>query len=276
MNKIPLDDSIAYAIAKLVDDAQAERRDPSHSDIGFEIQKAGLEKFDPNKPGQSPVGKMKRVRTVLISCFEEHAEKAEKFAYGLLSSIRANGGFRKESPNYVGDDEIKNLASALKSKGILFGADGSVTPLVLDGLSTDEYTEALSNYISRAKKGIEDSALIVGTGKDLMEAVAAHIMVEKFGTYSTASNFPTLLGQAFIALGMATSQDKKIEGEHPRKDIERNLYDLACSINRLRNKQGTGHGRPWIPDLTDDEAKETIHLIGLISDKMLRKLKESK
>ncbi len=75
---------------------------------------------------------------------------------------------------------------------------------------------------------------------------------------------------------MATSQDKKIEREHPRKEIERNLYDLACSINRLRNKQGTGHGRPWIPDLKDDESKEAIRFIGLISDKMLRKLKESK
>ncbi|MFZ3385189.1 MAG: abortive infection family protein [Candidatus Methanoperedens sp.] len=276
MNKIPLDDSIAYAIAKLVDDAQVERRDPSHSDILFEIQKAGLEKFDPNKPGQSPVGKMKRVRTVLASSFEDYAEKAEKFAYGLLSSIRANGGFRKESPNYVGDDETKNLASLLKPKGILLGEDGSITPLILDGLSEDEYTEAISNYISRAKKGIEDSALIVGTSKDLMEAVAAHIIVEKFGTYSTTSNFPTLLGQAFYALGMATSQDKKIAGEHPRKEIERNLYDLACYINRLRNKQGTGHGRPWIPDLSDDEAKEAIQLIGLISDKMFRKLKESK
>ncbi len=143
-------------------------------------------------------------------------------------------------------------------------------------MSADEYTEALSNYISRAKKGIEDSALIVGTSKDLMEAVAAHIIVEKFGTYSTTSNFATLMGQAFYALGMATSHDKKITGEHPRKEIERNLYDLACHINRLRNKQGTGHGRPWIPDLSDDEAKEAIQLIGLISDKMLRKLKESK
>ena len=276
MNKIPLDDSIAYAIAKLVDDAQVERRDPSHSDILFEIQKAGLEKFDPNKPGQSPVGKMKRVRIVLVSSFEGLAEKAEEFAYGLLSSIRANGGFRKESPNYVGDNEIKNLASALKPKGILLGGDGSVTPLILDGLSAREYTEALSNYISRAKKGMEDSALIVGTSKDLMEAVAAHIIVEKYGNYPTSSNFPTLLGQAFVVLGMATSQDKKVGSEHPRKEIERNLYDLACSINRLRNKQGTGHGRPWIPDLKDNEAKETIQLIGLISDKMLRKLKETK
>ena len=151
MNKIPLDDSIAYAIARLVDDAQVERRDPSHSDIFFEIQKAGLEKFDPNKSGQSPVGKMKRVRTVLVSSFEELAEKAEEFAYGLLSSIKASGGFRKGSPNYVGDNEIKNLANLLKPKGIILGEDGSVTPLILDGLSAREYTEALSNYISSVK-----------------------------------------------------------------------------------------------------------------------------
>jgi len=48
LNKIPLDDSIAYALARLVDDAMTERRDPSHSAIEFEIRKAGLLDFDPN------------------------------------------------------------------------------------------------------------------------------------------------------------------------------------------------------------------------------------
>jgi hypothetical protein len=276
MNRLPIDDSIAYALARLVDDAQSERRDPSHSDIGYEIQKAGLLDFDPNKQGLSPVGKMKRVRTVLVSSFEKYPEKAERFAFGLLSLIKANGGFRNDSPNYVGKDEINNLSSVLKSKGILLGIDGSLTPIILEGLSSDEVTEALENYISRAKKGIEDSALIVGTSKDLMEAVAAHVLFEKLGSYPTIANFPTLLGQAFIALGMATSQDKKIDGEHPRKEIERNLFDIACSINRFRNKQGTGHGRPWIPDLTNEEAIEAIQLVGIISDKMLKKLKEKR
>jgi hypothetical protein len=50
---------------------------------------------------------------------------------------------------------------------------------------------------------------------------------------------------------MATSYDKKVNGEHPRKDIERNMFNIACSINRLRNKQGTGHGRPWLHDVTE-------------------------
>ncbi len=216
---------------------------------------------------------MKRVRYVISSSYEIVPEKAELFAYGLISVIRANGGFRKESTNYVGKEEIDNLSNLLKAKGILLGIDGSLSRVMLDGLSIEETTDALRNYTMRAKKGFEDSALIVGTSKDLMEAVAAHVLLVKFGTYASTANFSTLLGQAFISLGMATSHDEKIKGEHPRKEIERNLFNIACSINRLRNKQGTGHGRPWIPDLTNEESVEAIQLIGIISENMLNKIK---
>lgn len=276
MNQIPLDDSVVYALAKLVDDAMTDRRDPSHSEIEFEISKAGLLDFDPNKPGLSSVGKMKRVRTVLIASLERFPEKAEKLAFGLISLIKANGGFRLGSPNYVGKDAIDNLVSVLKPKGILLGYDGSLSPVILDGLSVNEITEALENYITRAKKGLEDAALIVGTSKDLMEAVAAHVLLVKLGSYPSTANFPTLLGQAFVVLGMATPIDKKLDREQPQKEIERILFDLACSINRLRNKQGTGHGRPWLPDVSMEEAIESIQIIGIISDKMLKKLKNQK
>jgi hypothetical protein len=272
MTHIPLDDSIAYAIAKLVDDAQQkDRREPSHSEIEFEIKRVGLIEFDPNKPGVSPVGKMKRIRSVMVSSLEKQPAKAESFAFGIINLIKAHGGFREESPNFVGKNEIENLISLLKSKGILLSKDGSISSITLDGLSAEEVTEALQNYVDRAKKGFEDAALIVGTGKDLLEAVAAHVIQEKYGNYPTTVNFPTLLGQAFVSLGMATSQDKKEEGEHPRKEIERNLFDLACTINKLRNKQGTGHGRPFVPDLSNEEAVEAIRIIGIIADKMLSK-----
>lgn len=269
MNKLPLDDSIAYAIARLVDDSMSERRDPSHSEIEFQIGRVNLTKYDPNKPGFASVGKMKRVRTVLVAALEQDKDNAERFAYNIVALITSNGGFRNGSPNYVGNDAINNLKPLLRAKGILLGDDGSISPLVLDGLSIEEMSEALRTYISRAKKGDEDSALIVGTGKDLLEATAAHVLVIKTGTYPTTVNFPTLLGQAFIFLDMATSQTPKLPNEHPRKEIERNLFDIACSINRLRNKQGTGHGRPLLPDLKNAEAKEAVQMIGIIAEKML-------
>jgi len=275
VDKVPVNDTVIYALARLVDDAQTERRDPSHSDIGFQIKKAGLECSDPNKEG-TPVGKAKRVRAVLTWSIENKPESAEFFAAGMISSIRACGGFRENSPNFVGRDEIKNLSDALKQLGIFLAEDGSLTPLALESLSGEKLTKALEIYTQRAKKGIEDAALVVGTSKDLMEAVAAHVLQELWGQYPTAANFPTLLGQAFTALDMSTPAEKEISGEHPRKNMERKMYDLACAINRLRNKEGTGHGRPWLPDLSQDEAKAAIEFIGAISERMLNRLKRKK
>lgn len=42
-------------------------------------------------------------------------------------------------------------------------------------------TEALHAYVRRAKKGSMDSALLAGTGKDLLEAVAKHVLLVKWG-----------------------------------------------------------------------------------------------
>jgi hypothetical protein len=275
MDKVPLNDTVIYALARLVDDAQKERRDPSHSEIEFQINKAGLSRADPNKEG-TPLGKAKRVRAVLTWSIENSPESAESFAAGLISIVKACGGFRESSPNFVGKNEIANLTETLKPMGISLSADGSLAPLALDNLCGKPLTKALEIYIERAKKGIEDAALIVGTSKDLMEAVAAHVLQELWGQYPTTANFPTLLGQAFTALGLSTVADKEESGEHPSRNMERKMYELACSINRLRNKQGTGHGRPWLSDVSHDEAKASIEFIGTISERMLIELKKKK
>lgn len=275
MKKIPVDDTVVYALARLVDDAQSERRDPSHSDIAFQIKKADLETSDPNKNGP-PVGKAKRVRAVLTWGLENSPESAEIFTAGLLSSIKACGGFRSSSPNFVGNDAVKSLTEALRNMGISLADDGTLAPLALDSLSGENLTKALEIYVQRAKKGIQDAALVVGTSKDLMEAVAAHVILEIWGQYPTTANFPTLLGQAFTALDMSTPSDEQISGEHPRKNLERRMYELACAINRLRNKQGTGHGRPWLPDLEPAEAKASIEFIGVLSERLLNKLRKKK
>ena len=275
MDKIPVNDTIIYALARLVDDAQRERRDPSHSDIEFLINRAQLKDADPNKDG-APVGKAKRIRGVLSWAIENDIQKAERFVAGLIASVKSCGGFREGSPNFVGIDAIYDLSSALKPEGYILGEDGSISPVALDSLSGRKLTEALRGYVNRAKKGIEDSALVVGTSKDLMEAVAAHVIQELWGSYPSTANFPNLLGQAFVALDMATPDQSKAPHEHQRCRMERALYESACSINNLRNKQGTGHGRPWLPDLRESEVKAAVEFIGVIAELLLDNLERKK
>ncbi|MGA8146787.1 MAG: abortive infection family protein [Gallionellaceae bacterium] len=275
MDKIPVDDTIIYALAKLIDDAQKDRRDPSHYDIDALIKRHGLSQFDLNKEG-SPVGKAKRVKGVLLSGVEPMQLQAERFAAGLIDLVRGVGGFREGSPNFVGAEAITNLSASLKVKGIVLASDGVISNVSLASLSGRALTAALRNYVERAQRGVEDAALVVGTSKDLLEAVSAHVLQELWGSYSTSENFPTLLGQAFVALEMATPETLKSEGEHPRKDLERGLYQVACSINRLRNKQGTGHGRPWIPDVTKGEAQASVETMGIVAGLMLDRLEARK
>lgn len=266
----PLNDAIIVAIAQLVDDWQSPsgRRDPSHSDLEFHIQRANLETADPVLQGQT-VGKAKRIRATLSWALENDVEAGGELVSSIISLVRGHGGFRETSPNYVGESVIENLISALDSEGYELSRDGHLKPKLLDNLSGVALSDALNSYVRRAKRGAEDAALVTGTGKDLLEAVASHILEERYGTASTISNFPTLLGRVFVEFGLATSQDEPRNGEPVAKRLERAMYELACAVNNLRNKQGTGHGRPWVPSVTDAEAKMAVETMGVISERLL-------
>jgi hypothetical protein len=83
-----------------------------------------------------------------------------------------------------------------------------------------------------------------------------------------------LLGQAFTALNLATPGHPAQPGEPPHKRVERGLYEAGCAINGLRNKEGTGHGRPWLSNVTPSESRVAIRTMGTISDYLLDKLGE--
>jgi Abortive infection C-terminus len=272
-SRAPLSDAIIVAAASLVDDAQSERREPSHSDIEFEITRAGLTEGDPKSKGQV-VGKAKRVRATLSWALEHAPDNGEIFLARLIALVRAKGGFRPGSPNFVGEDQILDAARAFAEEGYLLSPEGELQPTAIDTLSGIALTGALEAYVRRARRGSEDAALLVGTGKDLLEATAAHIIAERFGAYPQQANFPTLLGQAFTALSLATSQTPQQAGESPQVRLQRSLYEAGCSVNALRNKQGTGHGRPWLPTVSDAEARAAIQLIGIVAGFLLAAHKE--
>jgi Abortive infection C-terminus len=142
-------------------------------------------------------------------------------------------------------------------------------PTGLDTLEGAQLTIALDAYARRARRGSEDAALLVGTAKDLLEATAAHVISERFGQYPEQANLPTLLGQAFTALGLATPHTPLQSGASPQQRLERALYEAGCAVNALRNKQGSGHGRPWLPTVSDAEARTAVPVIGTIAGFLL-------
>lgn len=264
----PLSDSVIFALARLVDDAQIETREPSHSDLEFQINRAHLTAGDPKSQGQL-VGKAKRIRGVLSWALENSQSNGEVLVVSLLSFLRACGGFRPGSANYVGAEAITNAVAAFRGDGFTLTLDGELHPQLLENLSGLALSTALESYIRRAKRGAEDAALLSGTSKDLLEATSAHILVERNGSYPQSANFEGLLGMAFVAIDLATPQHPIQPGEPPQRKAERAMFTLACGINAMRNKLGTGHGRPWLTNITDTEARAAIQFMGTIAEWLL-------
>lgn len=267
-----VNDLLIAAVAKMVDDAQADAyREPSHSDIEFYISRCGLSAGDPKALGLN-VGKAKRVRQVMYYAMDENPEAAANFAEQIVARIRAAGGFRRGSPNHIGDEVIQQAIDAFDAVGCELGPDGSLSTKRLDSLRGKELTHALMQYALRAQRGAEDAALLSGTGKDLLEATAAHVIAVKSGMDSRQTNFPALLAQAFAALQLAMPGDSESNSELPQRSLERGLFAAAIGVNRLRNREGTGHGRPWVAKLSDAEAAAAVETAGVVSGYMLAKL----
>lgn len=268
----PLTDAIAAAVSRLVDDHGVPPREPSHSMLESVIDRTGLGGVDPGRERGRPIGKEKRVRAVLNSCLSNDPTPGGHFVARLIAEIKGCGGFRLASSNYVGASTIEDAQAVFLGEGWVLATDGDLAPRILESLEGVATTAALRSYVRRIRQGYGDSALVVGTGKDLLEATAAHVILERFGGYNARADFPTLLGQAFVAVGLATPADRIESNEHPRRGIQRSLYELGCSVNRLRNKEGAGHGRPFLPSLTDDEARQAAEAMALVSEALLNGL----
>lgn len=56
----------------------------------------------------------------------------EKLILRLIELIRGCGGFRAESPNYVGSEAINNAIEAFRTEGYELSLKGELRPIVLD------------------------------------------------------------------------------------------------------------------------------------------------
>ncbi len=254
----------------LVDDAGATRA-PSHWDLEQRFKQAGLLDADPHQdPSHPKVGKRKRVHAVLSWAFDNAEARGENLIALLLALVRSHGGFRPTSDNYVGEEAIRNAQEVFRSEGFRLGDDGDLLQDLLDNLEGALLTDALRQYVRRARRGAADAALVTGTGKDLVEATAAHVVELRTGDYTGKEHFPQLMIKAYNCLGLCIDAGS---ARTPHDRFDAGLFQTALAVNNLRNKEGTGHGRPFLPNVTPTEARLAIGAMGLVAERLLLALK---
>jgi hypothetical protein len=264
-----LTDEIAFAIAEFFDQVG-----PSHDVITTLVARAGLTRFDPAANSTDIVGKKRRLRVVLTRSRVEDEQAGGALVKSLVEALRSSGSFREGSPDFPGQPRMRALQEAFRAEGYVLDPDGQLLPLTLDALTGASLTDALDAYVRRALRGGDDDPLLVGTTKDLTEAVARHALVETTGSYATNANFEATIWLAYDRLGLTPPPRAMIQAldQDPEKALQQALLLVAVSENRLRNEVGSGHGRPSVPRLSRSVARLAAQCSGVVSRLLLDRL----
>lgn len=258
-------------------------RGPSHDQLDLAFDRAGLAAGDPARggrlPGGKPMGKTKRIRQVFVYATDNNPAAGLRLAQQIVSLLRADGMFSPPLEDYAGDVKIVKLRAAFKGVGFDLDPNGALRPLVIDNLTGTELTRALRSYVDRINLNPDDAPLQIGSGKELDEAAARHVLEERTGAYPTqgrASHFPLTLAQAFTLLNLEVAPDVPQLHADPHRRVQQCLFLLALAVNQLRNDAGTGHGRPGLPrktaPLTPSEARLVARATSLIAGALLDEL----
>jgi len=127
----------------------------------------------------------------------------------------------------------------------------------------------ICDWMERARSA-GDWELVVGSSKELAEAVAKMVLDARGESFGSASKFPELVNAAHNVLGRQPGEglaDDQITG-----DVAASAKKIVLRVAELRGTLGTGHGRTRPPDVVAEHAEITADAAVLWSRWTLRRL----
>ena len=200
-------------------------------------------------------------------------DRARDLTEGLLTQLRLHRCFQPES-TYM--SQVATLRSALRRSGYSISEDGMLLTLGAIDLQTGNRS-ALDEQIDRLRRSTDDPAQLIGSAKDLLEAVARFVLEELSFPMSPNADFGQLWYLARERLGV---RPEDVIASQTGSDQVRKIlgasWTIAEQVNSLRNLVGTGHGRTLPTALSAEAAllvvREACSLAQFVLDTLDRQL----
>ncbi|MCE1179876.1 MAG: abortive infection family protein [Micrococcales bacterium] len=244
---------------------------PSHTAISRALTGTGYGDdytYNPNVVGPN---KEQRVLQGLTLAKRQPA-RARDLVDAILSTLRTAGliGSGATSP------DVDRLTRALASAGWYLDGDGHVHPFGQIDLDTGGRA-ALDEQVDRLRRSTADPALLIGTAKDLLESVSKFVLEELGMPVHDKMDYNQLWHLARERLGVLPQQvDTNLSGADAIRAIHQSTWNIADQVNKLRNLQGTGHGRTLPSGVSEDLALLVVREAATVADYMLARLSREK
>ncbi len=246
MSSNPVSDEIVGALGQFLHGGIG----PSHSTLTGVFTRAGFGDIDGYSPGDpSALNKEARVQ-LIVRAAVKRSGRSRELVDGLLTALRVQGAF--SSTDLEARQRVETAQAAFRREGWSLADDGSLSPLGTIDLVTGG-RQALDEQLERLRRASNDPAQLLGTAKDLLEAVAKFVLEEL--EYPAPADFNSQWYLARERLGVHPNQ---VVGDSPGAVQVRKIlgasWTIAEQVNELRNLQGTGHGRTLPTGVSADVA----------------------
>lgn len=239
---------------------------PSHGKLSNVFSEVGVSdgyRFDPDTRGTT---KQVRIRTA-FSKLERNPNSTKMLLQKVINLLRVN-----EDLSDISDTRRTRLVQALAENGWELSSTNVLTEAGAIILDTGD-RKALAEQVRRLNESTDDPALLLGTAKELLEAIYKFVLEEAGTGFPKNGSFNQLQHLALERLQMLP---QNVNTSHPGgtelREIWEKAQSLAAKINDLRNLQGTGHGRTLPTGVTTEAARFVIKQGALLGEMMLTKL----
>lgn len=235
MSQAPVSDEIAGALGLFFHGGSG----PSHTALTDVFTRTGYGDgytYVPNDT--SAPNKEYRVQMV-VRAAAKRPGRARELVESLLAQLRLKGCFNQDDPEAV--RQIHATQTAFRRAGWLLSNDGMLTPLGAIDLDTGG-RQALDEQLDRLRRATDDPGQLLGSAKDLLEAVAKFVLEELGSLPSDDFNQLWYLARERLQVHPRQVAGDTIGAGQVRKILQAS-WTIADQVNELRNLQGTGHGR---------------------------------
>lgn len=265
MTAAPLTDDVAAAVAGFFHGGEG----PKHSAISRIVTSAGYSDGYVYSPDGDGPNKETRVLQAFARARREPGN-GRRLVEGLLSALR-----HERLLGVTGSERSANeerLREALGRCGWYLDDDGVLHAFA--GVDVDSGgREALDEQLKRLRASTADPALLIGTAKDMLEAVAKFVLEETGIPVPSSIPFDQLWHIARERLGVLPERvDPSLPGYKAIQAIHQSSWTIARNVNDLRNLQGTGHGRTLPTGVSEDLAMLVVREACSVAEYMLRLL----
>jgi hypothetical protein len=139
------------------------------------------------------------------------------------------------------------------------------------GLGDDEWSsiQEVGDRLVRAKAAL-DEPLIVGTAKEMCEAIAKVVIGERGGMPGSSADMSELITTAHRLLDYQPGEGLANDPEIRR--VAQGLKSIVLGVGEMRNRHGTGHGRAAPSGITEEHGELAYQAALLWSGWALRRL----